>query len=175
MSDNSQDHDRQNLLIHEGSGSGSDRLDTPTATPSPALPHPRHEYHRMNSQGSVDLTHDPLPIFSGNDVESRVPVDNRTSPPPPSSWKPFMPWTCPRNSPMTPPTPGSSKAFLSPAPTWQTHDSGSYTVVGGLDLMLEMDEQDVSNGKNPRNHSLDIPSSGPQQNGSMSDNDNKRM
>jgi hypothetical protein len=149
--------DRGSLLRHEG----TDLFDISNAITPPRLPHQRHAYHRMNSQGAVDFAPDRTSKFSGSGVDdeenvfglgitpkavsiTRVPVGSRstiTSPPTPS--KSITPSTGAQNSPRSPPTPGSSTQLLSPAPAWQRFDSGNHTLAGGLSLMEEMDEQDI--------------------------------
>ncbi|KAE9376051.1 hypothetical protein N431DRAFT_543398 [Stipitochalara longipes BDJ] len=168
MSDN--EPDRGNLLRQKG----TDPSDMSNAITPPRLPHHRHGYHRMNSQGSADFPPDRVSNFSSNGIDNddntyglgitarivsinRVPVGSRksiTSPPSPS--KPFTPSTGPRSSPMSPPTPGSSTLLLSPASPWQRHDSGNHTLAGGSSLMEEIDEQDISKGKTPYNESFEI-------------------
>lgn len=187
MADNPSD--RRSLLRQEG----SDLSDTSTAIGSPTfpLPHQRHGYHRMSSQGSVEFANDPAPSSSVRNMEddvglgisgaprsiNRVPVGRRSSLTPPSPSKPFTPSTSAKPSPMTPQTPGSSKAFLSPAPAWQRFDSGTYSFGRGLDPMQEMDEQDISKGKASFNENIDNGYAEDHQHRSTNDdddNDNKR-
>ena len=149
--------DRGSLLRHEG----TDLFDISNEITPPRLPHQRHAYHRMNSQGAVDFAPDRSSKVSGSGEDqdenvyglgitprivsiTRVPVGSRntiTSPPTPS--KSFTPSTGARNSPMSPSTPGSSTQLLSPAPAWQRLDLGNHTLGGGSSLMEEMDEQDI--------------------------------
>jgi hypothetical protein len=128
----------------------------------PSLPHQRHRYTRMNSQGSLDL---PQPESVGQNPQllistveydgqqpqglgitgqstsiNRVPVGGRASlsPPTPSAPPFTTPSTTARNSPVTPQTPGSIKKLFSPR--IRRTDSGTYTFDGGgLGIMQEED------------------------------------
>lgn len=184
MADNLSDNppDRRSLLRQEG----GDLSDTSTAVASPTFPHLRHAYHRMSSQGSIDLPNDPTPGPSVNNMEDgmqglgitaavrsikRVPVGDRSSITPPSPWKPFTPLTSTKNTPMIPQSPGSPKPFLSPAPAWQRYDSGDHTIDEELAPMQEIDERDISKGKASFNNGLDNGYVEGNQNQAMNDDD----